>query len=49
MRLPTSSVALALALERMEAQPPPNLCRPSNGFLCLMDLDTNPGLAVAPT
>jgi hypothetical protein len=38
-----------LVLERMEAQPDPNLCRPNNGFLCLMDLDTNPGPAVAAT
>jgi hypothetical protein len=36
-------------LGRMEAQPNPNLCRPNNDFLCLMDLDTNPGLALAPT
>jgi hypothetical protein len=43
--VPTCSIALALALERMD----PNLCRPNNGFLYLMDLDTNPGLAVAPT
>jgi hypothetical protein len=33
----------------MEAQPHPNLCRPNNGFLYLIDLDTNPGLALAPT
>jgi hypothetical protein len=38
-----------LVLERMEAQPDPSLCRPNIGFLCLMDLDTNPGLALAAT
>jgi hypothetical protein len=47
--VPTSSLALALVFEPMEAQPDPNLCRPNNGFLCLMDLDTNPRLALAPT
>ena len=38
-----------LVLERTAAQPNPNLRRPNNGFLCLMDLDTNPGRAVAAT
>jgi hypothetical protein len=42
-------VALVLVLEQMEAQPGPNLCRPNNGFLCLMNLGTNPELAVAAT